>query len=68
MRFRTRDRRLKGGGVGPYGRGRVFRMEFAPDNPKKVVDLSIVLDGNAPTNPVAPPSGTRTTWGSVRTA
>ena len=46
--------RLMGGGSGPYGRGRVFRMEFAHDNPKKVVDLSIVLDGNAATNPVTP--------------
>ena len=46
--------RLMGGGVGPYGRGRVFRMEFAPDNPRKVVDFSIVLDGNAPTNPIDP--------------
>ncbi len=46
--------RLKGGGAGPYGRGRVFRMEFSADNPKKVVDFSIVLDGNAATNPVQP--------------
>jgi hypothetical protein len=46
--------RLMGGGAGPYGRGRVFRMEFASDNPKKVVDLSIVLDGNAATNPISP--------------
>jgi hypothetical protein len=46
--------RLKGGGVGPYGRGRVFRMEFSPDNPRKVEDLTIVLDGNATTNPVSP--------------
>jgi hypothetical protein len=46
--------RLTGGGSGPYGRGRVFRMEFAPDNPRKVVDLSIVLDGDAPTNPISP--------------
>jgi hypothetical protein len=29
-------------------------MEFAPDNPRKVTDLSIVLDGNAATNPIAP--------------
>jgi hypothetical protein len=46
--------RLKGGGSGPYGRGRVFRMEFSPDNPRKVEDLTIVLDGNAATNPVSP--------------
>jgi hypothetical protein len=46
--------RLKGGGSGPFGRGRVFRMEFAPDNPRRVVDFSIVLDGNAATNPISP--------------
>jgi hypothetical protein len=46
--------RLMGGGSGSFGRGRVFRMEFAPDNPRKVVDLSIVLDGNAATNPITP--------------
>ncbi len=50
----TETGRLMGGGVGPYGRGRIFRMEFAADNPKKVVDLSIVLDGNAATNPITP--------------
>ena len=41
-------------GAGPYNRGRVFRMEFSPDNPKKVVDLSILLDGNFSTNPFSP--------------
>jgi hypothetical protein len=41
-------------GSGPFNRGRVFRMEFAPDNPRKVVDLSILLDGNFSTNPFAP--------------
>ena len=50
----TETGRLMGGGVGPYGRGRIFRMEFAADNPKKVVDFSIVLDGNAATNPITP--------------
>jgi hypothetical protein len=40
------------GGAGPFNRGRVFRMEFAPDNPRKVVDLSILIDGNAVTNPI----------------
>jgi Bacterial protein of unknown function (DUF839) len=39
---------------GPFNRGRVFRMEFAPDNPRKVVDLSILLDGNFSTNPFSP--------------
>jgi secreted PhoX family phosphatase len=39
-------------GAGPFNRGRVFRMEFAPDNPRKVVDLSILIDGNAATNPI----------------
>jgi hypothetical protein len=29
-------------------------MEFAPDNPRKVVDLSILLDGNFSTNPFSP--------------
>jgi len=42
------------GGSGPFNRGRVFRMEFAPDNPRKVVDLSILLDGNFSPNPFAP--------------
>jgi hypothetical protein len=40
-------------GAGPFNRGRVFRMEFAPDNPRKVVDLSILIDGNFSTNPFA---------------
>lgn len=40
-------------GPGPFNRGRVFRMEFSPDNPKKVVDLSILLDGNFSANPFA---------------
>jgi hypothetical protein len=40
-------------GAGPFNRGRVFRMEFAPDNPRKVVDLSILLDGNFSSNPFA---------------
>jgi len=42
-------------GSGPFNRGRVFRMEFDPDNPRKVVDLSILIDGNFTTpNPFAP--------------
>jgi hypothetical protein len=41
-------------GAGPFNRGRVFRMEFSPDNPRKVVDLSILLDGNFSTNPFSP--------------
>jgi hypothetical protein len=49
--------RLKAGSGGPYGRGRVFRMEFAPDNPRRVVDFTILLDGNAATSP--PGLGTR---------
>ena len=40
-------------GAGGFNRGRVFRMEFAPDNPRKVVDLSILLDGNFSPNPFA---------------
>ncbi len=40
-------------GAGPYNRGRVFRMEFSPDNPRKVTDLSILLDGNFSENPFA---------------
>jgi len=42
------------GGAGPFNRGRVFRMEFAPDNPRKVVDLSILIDGNFSANPFSP--------------
>jgi len=38
--------RLRGGGSGSFGRGRVFRMEFAADNPKKVLDFSILLNGD----------------------
>jgi hypothetical protein len=38
-------------GAGPFNRGRVLRMEFAPDNPRKVLDLSIILDGNFSANP-----------------
>jgi hypothetical protein len=43
-------------GSGPFNRGRVFRMEFAPDNPRKVVDLSILLDGNFSPNPFPSPA------------
>ena len=32
----------------------MFRFEFQADNPKKVEDMSIVLDGNFSTNPFAP--------------
>jgi hypothetical protein len=46
--------RLTSGTGGPYGNGRLFRMEFAKNNPRRVVDFSIVLDGNAATNPLAP--------------
>jgi hypothetical protein len=38
---------------GPFNRGRIFRMEFGHDNPRKVVDLSILLDGNLSPNPFA---------------
>jgi hypothetical protein len=41
-------------GTGPFNRGRVFRIEFRADNPKKVEDMSIVLDGNFSANPFAP--------------
>jgi hypothetical protein len=37
--------------AGPFNRGRVFRMELQNDNPKRVADLSILLDGNASPNP-----------------
>jgi hypothetical protein len=43
-------------GAGPFNRGRVLRMEFAPDNPRKVVDLSILLDGNFSANPFPSPA------------
>jgi Bacterial protein of unknown function (DUF839) len=46
-------------GPGLFNRGRVFRMEFAPDNPRKVVDLSILLDGNFSVNPFAPGNALR---------
>ena len=45
--------RLTSGTGGSFGNGRVFRMEFARNNPRNVVDFSIVLDGNA-VNPLAP--------------
>jgi hypothetical protein len=41
-------------GSGPFNRGRVVRFEFAHDNPRRVVDLSIVLDGNFSPNPFDP--------------
>ena len=43
-------------GAGPFNRGRVFRMEFAPDNPRKVEDLSILIDGNLSPNPFPSPA------------
>ena len=43
-------------GAGPFNRGRVLRMEFAPDNPRKVLDLSILLDGNFSPNPFPSPA------------
>ena len=48
--------RLTSGTGGPYGNGRIFRMEFARNDPRRVVDFSVVLDGNAGTNPLAPAS------------
>jgi Bacterial protein of unknown function (DUF839) len=46
--------RLTAGSGGPYGNGRIFQMTFAKHNPRRVVDFSIVLDGNGATNPLAP--------------
>ena len=43
-------------GSGPFNRGRIFRFEFRADNPKKVEDMSIVLDGNFSTNPFSGPA------------
>jgi hypothetical protein len=46
--------RLMAGSGGPFGNGRLFRMEFGKNDPRNVVDFSILLDGNASTNPLAP--------------
>jgi Bacterial protein of unknown function (DUF839) len=46
--------RLTAGSGGPYGNGRIFQMTFAKHDPRRVVDFSIVLDGNGGTNPLAP--------------
>ncbi|MGH2680566.1 MAG: alkaline phosphatase PhoX [Actinomycetota bacterium] len=46
--------RLTSGTGGVFGNGRIFRMEFAKNDPRRVRELSIVLDGNAATNPLAP--------------
>jgi hypothetical protein len=48
--------RLTAGSGGPFGNGRIFQMRFAKHDPRRVVDFSIVLDGNAATNPLAPAS------------
>jgi hypothetical protein len=41
------------GPFGPYGNGRIFRMEFDAKNPRKVDSFSILLDADAggPNNP-----------------
>jgi uncharacterized protein DUF839 len=46
--------RLTAGTGGTFGNGRIFKMTFAKHDPRRVVDFSIVLDGNAPTNPITP--------------
>lgn len=46
--------RLTSGTGGPFGNGRIFQMTFAKHDPRRVVDFSIVLDGNATANPLAP--------------
>jgi hypothetical protein len=46
--------RLTAGTGGTFGSGRIFKMKFAKHDPRRVVDFSIVLDGNAATNPLAP--------------
>jgi hypothetical protein len=46
--------RLRSGSGGTFGNGRIFQMTFAKHDPRRVVDFSIVLDGNAATNPLAP--------------
>ena len=38
--------RLPQGTVGAYPNGRIYRMEFSADNPRKVVDFSILLDSD----------------------
>jgi hypothetical protein len=48
--------RLTSGTGGPFGNGRIFQMTFARHDPRRVVDFSIVLDGNAGPNPLAPAS------------
>jgi hypothetical protein len=46
--------RLTAGTGGTFGSGRIFKMKFAKHDPRRVVDFSILLDGNAATNPLAP--------------
>ncbi|HET9672752.1 MAG TPA: alkaline phosphatase PhoX [Actinomycetota bacterium] len=46
--------RLTSGSGGPFGNGRIFQMTFAKHDPRRVVDFSIVLDGNASENPLSP--------------
>ena len=46
--------RLMSGTGGAFGNGRVFKMTFAKHDPRRVVDFSILLDGNAATNPLSP--------------
>ena len=46
--------RLTSGTGGVFGNGRIFQMTFAKHDPRRVVDFSIVLDGNATANPLAP--------------
>ena len=46
--------RLMAGTGGTFGNGRIFQMKFAKHDPRRVVDFSVVLDGHAATNPLAP--------------
>jgi hypothetical protein len=43
-----RMRRGPGGTVGLADNGRIFRFEFSPDNPRKVVSFSVLAQGDDP--------------------
>jgi Bacterial protein of unknown function (DUF839) len=57
-------------GAGLYDRGRVFRMEFAEDNPRRVASFSIFLNGDAgqpsvPGGPILSPDNLGTSANSL---
>ena len=64
----TETGRLMGGGVGPYGRGRIFRMEFARTIRRRSSTSRSSWTGTHPPTRSRRPCATRTTWGSARTA